>query len=72
MTRILNGEETDRLEALIDNTSLQEVLIALDVICGDKAGHIRANYQDNKTAAAWDRAGKVIITAAKKDTIQAI
>ena len=43
MTRIPNAEEMETLEALVDHTSLFEVVVALSVVCGDKAGHIRAS-----------------------------
>lgn len=42
------------LEAEIDKHGLDHVLIALECICGEKAEHIRANWQDRKTARPWD------------------
>ena len=50
---------TEELEALIDATSLQHVLIGLECICGEKAEHIRVNRQDKATARPWDAASKL-------------
>lgn len=47
-------EQMQALEGLIDAHGLAEVLIALAVICGDKAAHIRASYSDHRTARLWD------------------
>jgi hypothetical protein len=53
------------LERLIDTCSLAEVLVALDVICGDKADHLRTNWQDNTSARAWDKMRKTLQAAAE-------
>lgn len=47
----------NELEAMVDASSLAEVLRALYEICGEKADHIRANWQDGKTAQTWERDG---------------
>jgi len=69
MGRIPNTEETEALEGLIDKCTLFEVLAALSVICGDKAGHLRENWQDKVTAATWDRASKKLGSLAQHSTI---
>ncbi len=50
------GSITFELEALIDKHGLTHVLTALECICGEKAEHIRINWQDNKLAAKWSAA----------------
>jgi len=44
--------------------------VALSVICGDKAEHIRHNWQDKVTAKQWDTASNVLANTAKMPTIQ--
>jgi hypothetical protein len=58
--RDLTQAERDTLEALVDSANLGAVLEALVEICGEKAEHIRANWQDRETARVWDTgAGRV-------------
>ena len=58
--RELIQSEREQLEALIDATDLAAVLMALSEICGEKAEHIRSNWQDERTARCWDSAAGVI------------
>lgn len=58
--RHLNQQEVEALERMIDVASMGDVLVALEVICGDKAVHLRANYGDLRGARNWDRLGKRI------------
>lgn len=44
------------IEALIDTYGLAAVLEACGEVASEKADHIRSNYGDKVTAAAWDRA----------------
>ncbi len=60
MNRDLTSAESVTLEGLIDATSLQAVMQALSVICGEKAEHVRASYDDTALARAWDHAGGVV------------
>ncbi len=60
---------TEALEAMIDKTSLLDVLVGLELVCHEKAEHIRQNghtpsYRD--TAKVWDRASNLIDTVARK------
>lgn len=57
---MLSQDEKTDLELLIDRTSATEVLIALCEICGDKAEHIRENWQDDETCKPWDKAAAVL------------
>ena len=45
---------TEALEALIDKHGLVHVLTGLELVCEEKAEHIRHAWQDRKTAAGWD------------------
>ena len=47
-----------QLERLIDRSSLPMVLEALAAVCGEKADHVRTNWQDNALATVWGRAGR--------------
>ena len=51
------AELENHLEALIDATSLDQVVEALRVICYCKADHLRVNWQDPAGARTWERAG---------------
>lgn len=57
---------SDQIEAIIDRTSVVEVLALIADICSEKADHIRSNWQDRRTAAVWDRAARTVIAAANK------
>lgn len=63
---------TEQLESLIDQTSLLDVLVGLELVCAEKADHIRLNWQDAKLAKAWDRASKVCGHAARHSNVQAL
>ena len=45
----------DKLEALVDETSIDAVLEALEIVCREKAGHLQSNWQDNTSAFAWEQ-----------------
>ena len=65
-TRDLNQTELDQLETLIDAVGIESILMGISDICGEKADHIRANWQDNVLARRWDVvAGAVGITVPK-------
>lgn len=57
MTR---NEMKDQLEALIDGSSLDDVLEMLVEICHEKAEHLRCNWQEEAAAKQWDRWGNRI------------
>jgi hypothetical protein len=60
----------DELEALIDATSLQHVLTGLELICYEKAEHIRSKWQDFPLARIWARAGAVCGKAARAKAVE--
>jgi hypothetical protein len=51
--RDCNQDDKLALEALIDRTSLQGVLMTLSEICGEKAEHVEDNWQDRALARHW-------------------
>jgi len=51
----------DQIEALVDAGTVGGVLSLLAEVCSAKADHIRTNWQDEQTAAIWDKmAGEVL------------
>jgi hypothetical protein len=56
----------EALEQLTDAESLTHVLTGLEIMCGEKAEHIKVNWQDAKTARVWNRASKLIGTLARQ------
>lgn len=50
-------EIKNQLETLLDQTSLSELIEMLAEICWEKGEHLRASWQDEVSATAWERAG---------------
>ena len=44
-----------QLEEMVDKVGMANVLYALEHICGMKAEHVLANWQDRSTAAWWQK-----------------
>lgn len=57
------------LEEIIDAHGLAWTLQALADMCGDKAEHLRANWQDAASARIWDRAALPIARLATRPVI---
>jgi len=57
---------TAALETLVDAHGLDSVLLDLAGICFGKADHIRTNWQDEKLAKVWEKAGLVCDKASAK------
>lgn len=53
----------DMLEGMVDRWTLTAVLEELAAVCGDKAEHLRANWQDKESARVWDRMYNRVRTA---------
>ena len=53
----LTPEQLFDLEALIDKSSLRQVVSALVKISYEKGQHIRENWQDRAPASLWHQAG---------------
>lgn len=56
-------EMSEMLEGLVDRWTLTDVLEQLARVCGEKAEHLRSNWQDNESARVWDRMYNRIRTA---------
>lgn len=72
MAREITQESRERIEALIDETSLAEVLGAISQICDEKASHIDDNWQDKRLAKAWDRASAKLWMVTKSSIVSSI
>lgn len=49
-------EACDIIEKLIDKHGLLHVATALECVCGEKAEHIKVNWQDRNAAKPWTTA----------------
>lgn len=58
--------ESEQLEAMIDRSSLKDVLEMLAEICGEKAEHIRSNWQDEPMARFWEADARKVARVAEK------
>ena len=56
---------TEELERLIDASTLLDVLTGLELVCAEKAEHIRRNWQDGHTAKLWGIASRKIGATAR-------
>lgn len=56
----------EQLEAIIDRTSLQDVLNCLSGVCLAKSDHLEENWQDKASAKQWEEAYHVIDRAVVK------
>jgi hypothetical protein len=52
------------LGSAVDGCGLLETVLALSLICEEKAIHLELNWQDARAAALWRRAAKVLDRAA--------
>ncbi|HEX6825434.1 MAG TPA: hypothetical protein VF077_03875 [Nitrospiraceae bacterium] len=50
---MIEGDDIDRLEALIDRYGIAEVLMSVSELCGRKSEHIATNWQDAALAKRW-------------------
>lgn len=48
----------DILEPIVDKHGLLSVVTALQLMCEEKAMHIRTNWQDDGLAKEWDKASR--------------
>jgi hypothetical protein len=51
---------TEALEALIDQHGLLHVVTGLELVCGEKADHLRSNWQDRDGAKLWERDARTL------------
>lgn len=55
----------EMVERLIDKHNLADVLIMIGDICNEKAAHIQMNWQDEKLAIKWNKAGQIVKKSVK-------
>lgn len=56
----INQQLQEKLEEIVDRTSLQLVLQALEQVCYEKHQHVLLNWQDKDLADAWYAAAKAV------------
>jgi hypothetical protein len=67
---MLTQQQTiEALEKIVDQSDLASVIIALGLMCHEKAEHIRENWQDPITARVWDRCGKNCMTLSENSAV---
>lgn len=67
-----SSTEMDALEAMVDKHGLYEVLVAMAVVCGDKADHVQWNYQDVNLARKWNSVHNKLQTLALAPVVEAL
>jgi hypothetical protein len=56
----LTQAEIETLERMVDRCSMARVLEGLAEVCELKAEHLRANWQDERSAKSWEREADAI------------
>jgi hypothetical protein len=56
----------EQIERIVDANNLLHVVTALELMCTEKAEHLRCNWQDENAAKTWERAARVFGAAATK------
>ncbi len=59
-TTTCSTEFQDKVEALIDRSTLYDVLEAIATVCHAKSDHIGSNWQDDATAKVWETAANQV------------
>lgn len=50
----------EQIEQIIDSSSVPALMIVIEDVCHGKAEHIRTNWQDEQSAAVWERFARAI------------
>ena len=53
----MNSEMLETIENIIDRVGVDELIEMLEMICNEKADHLRVNWQDPSLAKAWEKQG---------------
>lgn len=53
----MDTQLSSAVEQHIDQYGLESILEIVAIICHEKSDHIRANWQDEKLARAWEKNG---------------
>jgi hypothetical protein len=59
----------DLLEQMIDSSNLFAILELIEVICEEKAEHLRSNWQDEALTKAWSRAAYRVAACANSKEV---
>ncbi len=54
--------DMEAIESMVDRLGMAEVMLLLTHICGEKAEHIRENWQDQELAKHWDSVADALIS----------
>ena len=54
--------DMETIESMVDRLGITEVMLLLTHICGEKAEHIRENWQDQELAKRWDSVTDALIS----------
>lgn len=68
----MNNDLVQELEAFVDKHGLLHILTALELMCNEKAAHLRGNWQDGRSAKTWEKAGDAIFKAACSPSVAAL
>lgn len=69
MSDFVKDSIDEQIETLIDRHGLLHVLTTLELICAEKAEHIRHNWQDTALAREWQKASTACGNVARKVTV---
>ena len=61
-----------KLETIVDSATLFDVVEALQGLCFLKAEHLSSNWQDDKSARTWTKAGLAFDAILARQAIRAI
>lgn len=56
---------TEELEAMIDKHGLMHVLTGLELVCEEKAAHIKLNWGDKALARRWGVCSNLLYSVVK-------
>lgn len=60
------SDELEKLEMMIDHSSLLHIVSGLVTICFEKAEHVRSIYDDRELAKTWEQDAKQLEKALGK------
>jgi hypothetical protein len=67
-----NNDLTERLEAIVDASTLFDTIECLVGVCSAKSHHIKHDWQDERSARVWMKAAKVLDRLTTNPVIRSI
>ncbi len=58
-----NQNRVVEVEEIVDSSTLLDTIAALELMCYEKAEHIRATYQDKALASQWELCARALYRA---------